>query len=188
MESLSKNFMKHIWRFQQVGGLVAVILMCLNLAIPIYQYMGWRFVNLGIPENLDWLIILIIFLIVFSIAFIFGIIYDRVLKLWKHREIVAMERNPYQKGRMNANEIVWWQYSVIPYLYKTDFKAEADFNYKWNEVNMEEDPELRKEVYRIMDWVNEYKLKDVDERWLKDISEITKKKYQAKYGKLKPDW
>ena len=53
---------------------------------------------------------------------------------------------------------------------------------------MEYDPELRKEVYRIIDWINKYKLKDVDDRWLADMSEITKNKYNKKYGKIKPDW
>ena len=59
MESPGKIFMTVIWRFQQVGGLVAVVLMCLNLTIPLYEFSGWRFVELGIPKKLDWLIILI---------------------------------------------------------------------------------------------------------------------------------
>lgn len=188
MENPGKILMKHVWRFQQVGGLIAVTLMCLNLAIPIYVYMGWRFVELGIPAELDWLIIIIIFLIIFSFTLLFGYAYDRILKLWRYHQIVAMERNPFQKGRITPNELIQWQYIIIPYLYKTGFAAEAEFNLKWNEANMEHDPELRKEVYRIIDWIEDYKLKDVDERWLKDISEITKKKYMAKFGKIKPDW
>ena len=90
MESPSKILMKHIWRFQQVGGLVAVILMCLNLTFPIFEYSGWRIAQY-IPSNiqLDWLLFLIIFLLVFSIALIFGLIYDKGLKLWKHKEIVG---------------------------------------------------------------------------------------------------
>ena len=153
-----------------------------------YTNMGWRLVDLGIPAKLDWLIVIIIFTIIFSIAMLFGFLYDKTFKLWRHKEIVAVERNPYQKGRINAAELINWQYTVIPYLYKVGLTKEAEFNLKWNEANMERDPELRKEVYRVINLINDYKLDDVDERWLKDISEITKKKYKDKFGKIKPDW
>lgn len=53
---------------------------------------------------------------------------------------------------------------------------------------MDRDPELRKEVFKIMKWVNEYKLKNVDDQWLQDISKITEREYKAQYGKIKPDW
>ncbi|WP_455392581.1 hypothetical protein [[Eubacterium] cellulosolvens] len=188
MESSRKGLMTHIWRFQQVGGIVAVALMCLNLTIPLYNIYGWVLINLGIPENLDWLIIIIYFLITFSIAMLFGIIYDKVLKLWHFHQVVAVERNPYQKGKINPNEMITWQYTIIPLLLKNGLKDEAIFNLKWNEQNMDRDPELREEVFRIIDWINKYKMKDVDDRWLAEISDITKRKYKVKYGKLKPDW
>ena len=121
MESPAKIIMKHVWRFQQVGGIISVILMCLNLTIPIYAYSGWRIENLlGIPHNLDWLIVLIIFGFVFSIAFISGFIYDKVFQLWKHKEVVGAERNPYNKGRITPNELIRWQYTIIPLLQKND--------------------------------------------------------------------
>ncbi len=188
MESPRKSLMKHIWRFQQVGGIVAVALMCLNLTIPLYSEYGWILVDLGIPEKLDWLIIMIYFLFTFSIALLFGIIYDRVLKLWRFHQIVAVERNPFQKGRISPNEMVNWQYTFIPLLLKNGLKEEAEFNLKWNEQNMDRDPELREEVFRIIDWINRYNLKDVDDRWLLEISDITKRKYKVKYHKIKPDW
>jgi hypothetical protein len=187
MESPSKTLMKTVWRFQQVGGIVSVALMCLNLTVPLYEFAGWRFYPY-IPPKLDWLIYIILFAISFSIALFFGLIYDRVLKLWKHHQIVGMERNPFQKGRINPNEMVTWQYTFIPILLKYKLKDEAEFNMKWNEQNMDRDPELRREVYRIIDWINDYKLKDMDDRWLYDMSKITKKKYKKKYGKIKPDW
>jgi uncharacterized membrane protein YraQ (UPF0718 family) len=188
MESPRKNLMKHIWRFQQVGGIVSVALMCLNLTIPLYNEYGWFLVNLGIPENLDWLLILIYFAFTFSLALIFGILYDKVLKLWRFHQIVAVERNPFQKGKINPNEMVNWQYTIIPLLLKNGLKEEAIFNLKWNEQNMERDPALREEVYRIIDWISKYKLKDMDDRWLAEMSEITKRKYKVKYNKIKPDW
>jgi hypothetical protein len=184
MESIKKSLMKHIWRFQQVGGVVAVALMCLNLTIPMFNEYRWVLINLGIPAKLDWLIIIIYFLFTFSLALLFGIIYDRGLKLWRYHQIVAVERNPYQKGKINPNEMVQWQYTIIPLLLKNGLKEEAIFNLKWNEQNMQRDPALREEVFAIMDWINKYKLKDGNDRWLAEISE----KYKAKYGKIKPDW
>jgi hypothetical protein len=188
MESPAKVLMKQIWRFGQVGGMVSVILMCLNLTIPLYEYTAWRLIELGIPGRLDWLIILILFLMVFSMTLIFGFAYDKIFQLWKHREIVAMERNPFMKGRITPNELVTWQYVNIPLLLKNGLKAEAEFNLKWNERNMERDPELRKDVFRIIKYIKDYKLKNLDDRWLHDISEITENKYLAKYSKFKPDW
>ena len=60
MEGPGKTLMKQIWRFQQVGGIVSVVLVCLNLSIPLYNYSGWRLIELGMPVDLDWLIFLII--------------------------------------------------------------------------------------------------------------------------------
>ena len=76
----------------------------------------------------------------------------------------------------------------VPLLLKNGLIAEAEFNLKWNERNMELDPEFRKDVYRTIKWIKMYKLKDIDERWLDEMANITEKKYKDKYGKLKPDW
>jgi hypothetical protein len=187
MESILKTLMKTVWRFQQIGGIIAVALMCLNLTVPLYEFTGWRLHPYITPE-LDWLIYLILFIISFSIALLFGVVYDKVLKLWRHHQIVAVERNPFQKGRINPQEIVTWQYTFIPLLLKHGLIAEAEFNLKWNERNLERDPELRQEVKRIIKWIDAYKLKGVDDQWLKEISELTKKRLDKKYGKIKADW
>ena len=74
-------------------------------------------------NDVDWLIILIIFTIVFSIAFAFGFVYDRIFKLWAHLETVGIERNPYQKGRINPSELIMWQFTFIPLLLKGRIRA-----------------------------------------------------------------
>ena len=188
MEGPGKFLMKHLWRFQQIGGLVSVTLMCLNLTIPLWEYTGWRFRYIGLGAKYNWLIIIILFSFVFGIALLSGFIYDRVFKLWTHKEVVNAERNPFSKGRINPKEMLSWQYFYIPLLLKQGLKAEAEFNLKWNERNMERDPQLRKDVYMIMDWVDKYKIKNYDERWLKYLNRITKEKYKKKFGKVKPDW
>ena len=188
MVSMSKILMTHIWRFQQVGGLVTVTLMCLNLAVLIYGFSYWRFKIIGLGVEYDWLIFIIIFSAAFLIALGFGFAYDKVFKLWRQREIVGVERNPYMKGRIKAQELVSWQYVFIPLLLKNGLKAEAEFNLKWNERNMDYDPELRKDVFKVMEWIKAYEIKDMDKQWIEDVSQITEKKYKNKYGKIKPDW
>ena len=54
--------------------------------------------------------------------------------------------------------------------------AEADFNQKWNERCLAEDPALQREVKEIIKWVNEYKLPPGGKLFLKqDIQEQLKK-------------
>ena len=110
MEGFGKTFMKHLWRMQQIGALVTVVLVCLNLTIPLWDFTKWRFYNIGISAKYNWLIILIIFTIVFSIALVAGYIYDRIFKLWSARETVGVERNPFAKGKINPKEMLQWQY------------------------------------------------------------------------------
>ncbi len=189
MAGFGKFFMKHLWRFQQIGGLVTVILMCLNLTIPIYTYTHWRFERLGIPSRWDWLIILIIFSIVFLIALIAGYAYDKVFKLWSPQKVVGIERDPYAKGRLTPAEYWRYQYAFIPILLKSGLRAEAEFNLKWNERCLERDPDFRKDVNKIRKYVEKYKLKSVDKRWLQDISKLIKERQKAKLGrKAKIEW
>lgn len=180
MAGLKKGFMLLVWRFQQVNSLVIIIGLSTTLTLQIFPYVGWRFVELGIPKELDWLIILIIFGIIFSGAIFVGIVYDSILKLWIQHQVVVMERNPYAREKIVAKGIINRQYFNIPMLRKGNLTADAEFNEQWVERNMQEDPILRKDVYNIIDWVNEYKLKPEDERWLKDLDKIEKKRKSRK--------
>ena len=180
MVDIKKSLMLLVWRFQQVNAMIIIVGLSSTLTLQVYPYIGWRFVELGIPSNLDWLIILIIFMIIFAGAMLVGIIYDTILKLWIQHQVVMVERNPYALERTPAKAVINRQYFIIPMLKKTNCIADAEFNEQWAERNMDEDPILRRDVYRIIDWVNEYELKPEDERWLKDLDRIVKKKHSAK--------
>jgi len=169
-----------VWRFQQINSMILIIGLSFTLTLQSYKYISWRFVALGIPAKLDWLIILIIFIIIFSGAIVVGIIYDSIMKLWIQQSIVTIERNPFAKEKIAAKMILNRKYFFIPLLKNANLKNEVKFSEKWIERNLEEDPILRKDVYRIFNWINEYKLKPVDKRWLQDVEKVLKKNYAPK--------
>ena len=180
MVNVKKPLMLMVWRFQQINSMIIIVGLTLSLTFQVYPYIGWRFVKLGISQDHDWLIMLIIFLIIFTFAVFVGMIYDSILKLWIQQAVVTIERQPYAKEKFVAKGLINRQFMWIPLLRKANLKTEEEFNIKWNERNMEDDPNLRKDVYRVIDWVNNYKLQPADKRWLKDLEEIVKKPYAPK--------
>ncbi len=180
MSGLQKQFMLLVWRFQQVNSMVIIVGLSMTLTLQLYPYVGWRFSAIGLTSKHDWLIMLILFIFTFSAAIIFGMIYDVVLKLWIPQSVVTIERQPYAKEKNAAKTILNRKFFYIPMLRKAGLEREADFNLKWIEHNMEEDKILREDVNRIIQWINEYKLKSEDERWMKDLEEIVNKPYAPK--------
>lgn len=184
MADIKKGLMLLIWRFQQVNSMIIIIGLSMTLTLQIYPYVGWRFVNLGIPANWDWLIIILLFIIIFSGAVFVGVIYDSIFKLWIQQQVVTIERQPYAKEKIAAKGVLNRKYFFIPMLYKAGSTLEAEFQEQWVEKNLENDPILRKDVERVIAWINEYKLKPEDKRWLKSIEELNKKSYSPKAKKV----
>lgn len=178
MAGIKKAAMLLVWRFQQINSMIIIIGLSLTLTFQVYPLIGWRFVDfLKIPAELDWLIILIIFIIIFAGAVIIGIIYDTILKLWVQQSVVVQERTPYAKEKITAKGMLNRQYFWIPMLKSIKLDNEVEFNLRWMERNMEEDPILQKDVNRVISWINQYKLKPEDKRWLKDLKKILDKSY-----------
>jgi hypothetical protein len=180
MVDIQKGFMLLVWRFQQVNSMIIIIGLSMTLTLQLYPYVGWRFYSIGLTSEHDWLIMLIMFSTIFAAAVVFGIIYDVILKLWIPQSVVTIERQPYAKEKFAAKSILNRQYFFIPMLRKVGLEQEAEFNSKWIERNLDEDPNTRKDVDRIVQWINEYKLKPADQRWLKDLEEIMNKPYSPK--------
>jgi hypothetical protein len=177
MSNVKKGLMLLVWRFQQINSLIIIVGLALTLTLQIYPYIGWRFEVLGIPHDWDWLIILIIFIIIFSGAVIIGILYDTVFKFWIQQQVVIIERNPFAKEKMPPKGILNRRYFWIPILRKTGLTREAEVMNSWVEKNMDSDPLVRKDVDRVIRWINEYELKPADKRWLKDVESIVYKHY-----------
>jgi hypothetical protein len=180
MVDWKKGAMLVVWRFQQVNSLVIIVGLSMTLTLQVYPYVGWWFESMGIPHKLDWLIMIIIFGLTFTGAVIFGILYDVVFKLWIPQMVVTTERTPYAKEKMAAKPLLNKRYFFIPMLRQAGLKNEAAFNTMWIERNLKEDKILKRDVEKIIAWVNEYELKPADKRWLKDVEKIMNKPYAPK--------
>ena len=172
MKPLQKFGMKLMWRLQAIGALYSVVMLTITLTLVVYPYVNWRFfdvfdsIGLDFGTQSDIVITAIIFVVIVSAALTFGFVYDRILKLWKTSNQVAMERNPYAKNLMNPKEVLNWQYYFVPMLRASGCQKEAEFMEKWNQRVLNENPELKKEVAGIMKWIDAYKLPAPEKRHL----------------------
>ena len=180
MSNVKKSLMLLVWRFQQINSMVIIVGLAFTLTLQIYPYIGWRFVELGIPYDWDWLIILIIFVIIFSGAVFVGILYDTVFKFWIQQQVVIVERNPFAKEKIAPKGVLNKRYFWVPMLRKSGLDHEADFMTSWVEKNLDESPLVRKDVQRVVKWINEYELRPADKRWLKDVETLVYKTYAPK--------
>lgn len=182
-----KSFMIHFWRIQQCQTIISVLFWSATLAGVFYPYLSPWFIKYGIiGEGQVGLGLILIFLIVLGIISLFGFIYDVSLKMWIEMGVVSIERDIYAKTKQSAKEIVQWQYYLLPIMRSIGRPLEANFYEKWNERCMEEDPVLRKDVQAIIDWVNAYKMRPEDDRWLKDLrTEFWKNVDEKEYEKWK---
>jgi len=172
MVSIKKPLMLMVWRFQQINSMIIIVGLSMTLTFQLYPYIGWRFTELGIPSKLDWLIITIIFILIFFGAVLVGIIYDVLLKLWIQSRIVQIERDPYQSEKISPKLILNFKYCFLPLVKKLKCRDETEFLTKWIERNIEDDANAHKVAMDVIKWVNEYKLKPEDVRWLDDMERI----------------
>lgn len=168
MAEVKKGLMKHVWRIQQVGALGSIIMLAMTIALILYPMVDWRFFQFGLTKEHDWLIVIMLWLMVVGVVLIGGFTYDVLFRMWVPQQLVAVERNPFAKNLMTPKECINWQYCWIPILKKLDLKNEAEFMLKWNEHMMNEDPSFRKEVYKVIKWVQNYNLPPPNKRYLKE--------------------
>lgn len=189
MAEIKKGIMKYIWRIQQIGALGSIIMLAMAIALILFPYVQWRFIEIGIPKEWDWVIILILWLIVVGIVLTGGFAYDVLFRLWIPQQCVAVERNPFTKNLITPKECINWQYCWIPILKKLELKTEAEFMIKWNEHIMNEYPVLRGEVYKVIKWVQDYNIPPPAERYLteklitSDFDIKILQKYAMEYSK-----
>ena len=172
MAGMKKGLMKYVWRLQQVAAVAGIFLWSLTLTLLLDPYFTPIMIKLfNLDDSQVWERLVLTFLLVFACLVGFGITYDRLLQLWKEQTIVATERNPYAKNVMQPKEILHWQFFNIPLLRQLGLDKEADFYEKWNERCVAEDTLLKEEVYRIAQWVDDYKLPPPDRRILGDLKQ-----------------
>lgn len=159
MVSVKKILMKHVWRLQQVGGLLSVMMLSITNTLLIRNYLDYIFIDvlegLGVPSAIDYdyLITGILAFMIFGGALFIGYLYDRTFQMWKAQNEVAVERNPYSKLQLSPKEIVAWQKNAIPMLKSMGNKKEAQFLQDWVDRCLKENPSLIKEVQDVEKWV-----------------------------------
>ena len=159
MVTIKKVLMKHVWRLQQVGGLLSVMMLSITNTLLIRNYLDYIFIDaldgIGVPSAIDYDYIItgILAFMIFGGALFVGYLYDRTFQMWKAQNEVAVERNPYSKLQLSPKEIVAWQKNSIPMLRSMGNKKEADFLQSWVNKCLRENPSLRKEVDEVEKWV-----------------------------------
>jgi len=159
MTKLKKALMKHVWRLQQVGGMLSVGMLSVTITLSLLGYVEYIFSGLferiGIPTwiDYDYLMFFILTPLIFFMAMTVGYLYDRTFKMWHAQNEVAVERNPYAKTLLSPKEIVAWQKNAIPLLRSTGNEAQANFLQSWVDRCLRENPSLRAEVSDLEGWV-----------------------------------
>ena len=156
---VKKGLMVQLWRIQQSQAIISIFFWSLTLAGVFYKdYIHPHFVAWGIVRIEDvFLGTVILFFIIVVVFLIFGLLYDRVLRLWVEQTTVAVERNPYSKERLMPKEVVFWQrgyLSIMKEIAKKDSSMQKDLDFmdKWMSKSLQE-PGLKKEVEELEQWV-----------------------------------
>ena len=149
----AKNPTKHwlmvqVWRVQQIGGILSLVLMAIADAVLITNAVVWRVGNY-------YLTVVLLLILLGSIIFLFGWFWDRKAKMWREQMTVTVERNPYASLKFMPKEIIGYRTIYIPlmeFMAKTDAKNReillhnAEVYRAWIRDGLAQDPELRKKV------------------------------------------
>jgi hypothetical protein len=153
---VKKWFMLQVWRLQQVAAILTLVLLSLNLALQIYNYMQWR------PAIISPYILVPILLLMITLAiWLFALFWDLKAKMWREQMAVAMERNPYAKEKLYAKEIANYAFMWLPILDnlgKTDpeAKAHADSLRTWVDKALKDDAAAMMEWKELLEYIGKY--------------------------------
>jgi hypothetical protein len=160
MFSFKKVLMKHVWRLQQVGGILSVMMLSISITLSLKVYIFYIFQtvfeDIGVPTwiDYDYLMFFILTPTIFGMALGVGYLYDRTFQMWKAQNEVSVERNPYAKVMLSPKEVVVWQKNTIPLLRSIGNEKEAQFLQTWVDRSLSDNPGLRAEVAEVERWVN----------------------------------
>ena len=149
---VKKSLMTFVWRVSQTGPLLSLFFWSIGLAGIFWPIVGvtatgatgplWDFIVdvLGVPpDRVTFVGLAILFLLFASFIIIVGILYDRVLKLWREQMDVVIERNPYADDKLYRKERMQWDQFYLP-LARAVHRISPD-------------PELKEAIVRVEDWV-----------------------------------
>ena len=149
----AKNPIKHwlmvqVWRVQQIGGILSLVLMAIADTVLITNSIVWRLGNY-------YLTVVLLLILLGSTILLCGWLWDKKAKMWREQMIVTVERNPYASLKLMPKEIIGYQVIYIPlmeFMAKTDEKNResllhnAEMYRGWIRDGFAQDPELGKKV------------------------------------------
>ncbi len=158
---IKKRFMTQIWRIQQSQTLVGIIVWSAALAGIFWDVVSPVFVRLGLvsSEQVGLGIVILFFTVLVSIIII-GTIYDRVLKLWREQNVVAIERNPFMRENLTPKEILLWRKVLLRTLREVGredpgVQEDVEFMERWIEKSLATNPGFDGYVRQLEKWVKE---------------------------------
>ena len=102
--------------------------------------------------------LIFLFLVVFAGLFLFGVVYDKYLRLWREQLDVMVEKNPYAREKLTPKEILTWRYIYLPAMRLSgpdnpNTSKEIDFVEKWVAVTVAADTNIRRAVEEAERWI-----------------------------------
>ncbi len=149
---VKKWFMLQMWRVQQIAAVMTLVLMAINLALQMYDYMSWRSGVFSSPYSGA----LVILMVVGGIIWGLSIVWDTKLRMWREQMTVLVEKNPFNKERMAPKEIVMYSLMWLPML----------------ESIGRNDPKVRDAAVALREWVDKAAREDLN--IARDVQEILK--------------
>ena len=104
---IRKSLMLQIWRVEQARAIITLFFWSFALTGIFYDKVAWRFDEWFGLDPKDDVIIITLILTVLSITgiIIFGLLYDRVFRMWEFKSRVITAKDVFRHGRMNDKEI-----------------------------------------------------------------------------------
>jgi len=160
---MAKRFlMTQLWRIQQSYTLLSLGLWGIVISLTAFPFIS-QFVQgkFGVDYTAPGVVaitLILLFLAVFTALFLFGVIYDKYLRLWREQLDVAVERNPYAREKLSPKEILMWRYIYLPVMKVSgrdnpNTAREIEFVEHWVEKSMTTDGNIRQAVEEAERWI-----------------------------------
>ncbi len=159
---MAKRFlMTQLWRIQQSYALLSLFLWAAVISLTATAYiLPFEQRQLGIDPGTPGVIaatLLLLFLAVFGGLFLFGVAYDRYLRLWRDQLDVAYDRNPYAREKLMVKEILMWRHMFLPTMRGRSSDPETEkeiaFMEQWIQKSLASDANIRRSVEEAERWI-----------------------------------
>ena|SRR5437773_6381242 len=155
--------MTQLWRVQQSYALLSLFLWAAVISLTAAAYiLPFEQRQLGIDPSTPGVIaatLILLFAAVFGGLFLFGVVYDRYLRLYRDQLDVAYDRNPYAREKLMVKEILMWRHMFLPGMRARtlvpDAQREVAFMEKWIQKSLAQDANIRRSVEEAERWISD---------------------------------